>query len=230
MKTSDSTGALSALTIDNVIFGYQPGLLSILLVKHGTGISTGQWGLPGDWPTDTESLESCATRSLFDRTGISNVKLEQLHTFSAIDRCPGERVITTAFYTVIKQQSQEIRPSADELQAEWFPLGETPELIFDHQLILETGIAHMQNLARHQPIGITLLANKFTFLELQNLYETVFDKPFNKPNFRRKFMGFNYLLDCGESVKSGKHRAAGLFRFDREKYASLVKQGFSFSS
>lgn len=230
MKNPGSVGVLSALSVDNVIFGYQAGQLSILLVKHGTGKSQGQWGLPGDWPTELESLEQCAARSLFDRTGISHVALEQFHTFSAVDRYPGERVITTAFFTMIKQQSQTIKPSADELEARWFSLGEVPELIFDHRLILETGIAHMRNLARHQPIGVTLLSKKFTFLELQNLYEAVFDKTFNKPNFRRKFVSFKYLVDCGESVKSGKHRSAGLFKFDKQKYVSLTRQGFSFST
>lgn len=230
MKQRRPAGVLSALTVDNVIFGYQAGQLSILLVKHGIGKSLGEWGLPGDWPTEFESLEQCAARSLFDRTGINNVSLEQFHTFSAVNRYPGERVITTAFYTIIRQQSQEITPSADELEARWFLLGQSPKLIFDHQLILETGISHMRNLARHQPIGLTLLPGKFTFLELQNLYEAVFDKQFNKPNFRRKFMGFKFLNHCGESVKSGKHRSASLFEFDRKVYASLEKQGFSFSS
>lgn len=230
MKQGRPAGILPALTVDNVIFGYHAGRLSILLVKHGTGKSLGKWGLPGDWPTELESLEQCASRSLFDRTGIRDVNLEQLHTFSAVDRYPGERVITTAFYTIIRLESQEITPSADELEASWFDLGKTPKLIFDHQLILETGISHMRNLARHRPIGIRLLSDKFTFLELQNLYEAVFDKQFNKPNFRRKFMSFKYLVHCGESVKSGKHRSASLFEFDREKYASLEKQGFSFSS
>lgn len=230
MKHPGSDGILSALTVDNVIFGYLPGQLSILLVKHGTGKSTGQWGLPGDWPTRQESLEECATRSLYTRTGIHDVALEQFHTFSAVDRYPDERVITTAFFTIIRQQSQAIKPSTDELEARWFPIDEVPELIFDHSLILETGISHMRNRGRHQPIGINLLADKFTFLELQSLYEAVFDRSFNKPNFRRKFMGLSYLIDCGEKVKSGSHRSAALFQFDKEMYATLSKQGFSFST
>lgn len=95
-----STGILSTLSVDNVIFGYECGRLSVLLVKHGSGKSSGQWGLPGEWPSEDESLEQCAARSLFDRTGIRNVTLKQFHKFSAVDRYPGKRVITTAFFTM----------------------------------------------------------------------------------------------------------------------------------
>ena len=230
MKLPDKVGVLSALSVDNVVFGYQKGVVSILLVRNDIGLSNGQWGLPGDWPNEDESLEQCAAHCLYERIGISNITLQQLHTFSAVDRYPGSRVVTTAFYTIIRQQSRKIRMGSNEIEVGWFPLADAPELIFDHQQILEAGVKRLRDQARHQPVGLGVLAKKFTFLELQELYEAVFNRKFDKPNFRRKFISFDYLINCNETIKSGKHRSASLFCFDRKKYASLTKQGFSFSS
>ncbi len=223
------TNLLSTLSVDNVIFGYEAGQLSVLLVRHGVGLSAGHWGFPGDWPTERESLEDCAARSLHARTGLREIELRQLHTFSAVDRYPEHRVVTTVFYTVIKQFSQPIRASADEMAAQWFELDQVPQLIFDHDEILRVALNRLRDNARHQPIGLGLLARKFTLLQLQELYQAIFGRQFDKPNFRRKWLSYGLLVPLDESVRSGGHRSAKLFRFDLRAYRRVSTQGYSFN-
>ena len=226
---NNSIDVLPQFTVDNVIFGYDTNQLKILLVKHGKGASVGEWGLPGDWLQANETLEAAAERILFNRTSIKDIPLNQMHTFSEINRYPGKRIITTAYYTVINVNTQQIAASEDELDAAWFDLTNLPDLIFDHGEILQTGLERFRHQVRHQPIGMNLLPEKFTFFQLQQLYESILDQKFDKPNFRRKMLSQNYLINCEEQYKAGKHRTATLYRFDPEAYKALTTQGFSFN-
>jgi 8-oxo-dGTP diphosphatase len=223
------TGTHASLSVDNVIFGYAPGVLSVLAVRSGEGLAEGRWGLPGDWPRLDESLEDCAARVLRARTGLEGMDLRQLHTFSAVDRYPGHRVVTTAFWTLVREDRQVVTPGARELDARWFPVREVPALIFDHDEILATGLAALRDELRHRPVGLGLLDETFTFLHLQQLYEAILDTTFDKPNFRRKLLAFDYLEPVGETLREGKHRRAQLFRFEPEAYHALEERGFSFT-
>lgn len=218
-----------SISVDNVIFGYAPGVLSFLAVQPAEGLSQGEWGLPGDWPREDESLEDCAARVLRDRTGLEDVALRQLHTFSAVDRYPGRRIVTTAYWTLIRQDRQPLRPGDLERDARWFPLDEAPSLIFDHEEILATGLGALRDELRHRPVGLELLDEAFTFLHLQQLYEAILDTTFDKPNFRRKLLAFDYLEPVGKSVREGAHRRAQLFRFRKSAYRELEERGFSFT-
>ena len=215
-------------TVDNLIFGCEENVLEIFLVKHGEGKSKGQWGLPGDWLQDDESLEQAAARTLSDRTGISDVYLEQLHTFSAVDRYPNERIITTAFFALIRPESYSTIVGKSELDAKWFDVKKLPDLIFDHQEIVEMGARHLKHMVRHEPIGFNLLPEKFTLLQLQNIYEAILDIKVDKPNFRRKMKKMQLLIPCGEKQQGVAHRAANLFRFDEKVYNQLKTRGFVF--
>ena len=219
---------MRTLSVDNLIFGCVDNALDIFLVKHGEGLSLGKWGLPGDWMRDDESLEDAAARTLEQRTGISNVFLEQLHTFSEVNRYPDERVITTAFYSLIRPESYHSVAGASELDAKWFNVNDLPELIFDHRKIIDLGIQRIKHKVRHEPIGFNLLPEKFTLLHLQSLYEAILGIKLDKPNFRRKMLKMNLLIDCEEKQTAVAHRAANLYRFDPLVYKQLQKNGFVF--
>jgi hypothetical protein len=224
-----SPRTLASLTVDNLIFGYRPGQLSLLLVQHGEGRSAGQWGLPGDWLREDESLDQCAARVLETRTGLADMELRQLHTFSDPDRYPGQRIVTTAYWTLVPEERQVVRPSPDEQAAGWLPVDDAPPLIFDHQDILAAGLVALRWEVRHRPQGLDLLGPRFTFLALQQLYEVLTGRNFDKPNFRRKLQAYGHLVDTGKTVREAGHRSAKLFRFDRRRYRALERQGFSFS-
>ncbi|RBP51674.1 NUDIX hydrolase [Arenicella xantha] len=215
-------------TVDNVIFGCEEDTLEVFLVQHGEGKSRGEWGLPGDWMREEESLEQAATRTLKERTGITDVYLEQLHTFSDVDRYPFERVLTTAFFALIRPDAVKTIVGETELDAAWFDINKLPPLIFDHKSIVEKGIEHLKHKVRHEPIGFNLLPKKFTLLQLQCLYEAVLGIKVDKPNFRRKMKKMQLLVSLGEKQTGVAHRAANLYRFDEQVYRKLKTKGFVF--
>lgn len=217
------------ISVDNLIFGCHDNKLEICLIQHASGPAKGRWGLPGDWIRDGELLAEAAERTLRSRIGISDIFLEQLHTFSAIDRYPGERVITTAYYALVRPQDYQTVAGDQELDARWFAIDDIPELMYDHQEILTRGIERLRQKVKLEPIGFNLLPKKFTLTELQKIYEAVMDVKLNKPNFRRKMMRMNLLIDCNEKQASGgAHPAGKLYRFDQDVYNALEKQGFVF--
>ena len=128
----------SAFSVDNVIFGFDQGTLKVLLIKRAAQPYIGQWALPGDLVYPNEDLESAAGRVLAELTGLKNVYLEQVHTFGKVDRHPLGRVITIAYYSLIKIDNFEFKPDSFASQVVWHDVAKIEELAFDHQLILDT--------------------------------------------------------------------------------------------
>ena len=219
---------IDALSIDCLIFGFQKGRLDILLVKHAKGISKGKWALPGGWITYGESVDTAANRILKSLTGISNIYLEQLKTFGEPNRYPTKRVITISYFALINEEHYSLIPGFTASDVQWFNIHEIPELPYDHTGILHFGFAHLKHKVRHEPIGFNLLPEKFTLLQLQELYEAILETQLDKSNFRRKLAKMKLLKECNEKQKDVSHRAAGLYRFDKKIYDSLKKNGIAF--
>lgn len=219
---------VDALSIDCLIFGFQHDKLHILLVKHGEGISMGNWGLPGGWVLCNESLDQAAYRLLRDLTGLHDIFLEQLKAFGDPNRFPGKRVITIAYFALIAEDRYQLVPGFTASDACWFDLASTPELIYDHQQILDYGFAQLRHKVQHEPIGFNLLPERFTLLQLQSLYEAILGVKLDKPNFRRKILKMKLLVETGENEQNVSHRAAQLYRFDEAVYQRLLTSGFSF--
>lgn len=228
IDASPPKGIIQSLTVDCVIFGLSEKKLKILLVKHAVGESEGQWALPGGWILQTESLDSAARRVLSHFTGVENIYMEQLQAFSECDRTGKDRVITFAFYALIQPEHHELALSSDALDAMWCDVHELPQLIFDHNDIMNVGLDFLRRKVRYEPIGVNLLPTKFTLGQLQDLYEAVLDKKLDKPNFRRKMLRMNFLVRCNETQDKVPHRAGALYRFDSEVYEQLCKQGLNF--
>jgi 8-oxo-dGTP diphosphatase len=219
---------IDALSIDCLIFGFKKNELDILLVQHAEGISKGKWALPGGWIKYSESIDESATRILSELTGVSNIYLEQLKAFGGVKRYPTKRVITLAYFALVKPENYTLHPGFTAADAKWFKISEVPALPYDHNQILHEGISFLKHKVRHEPVGFNLIPKKFTLLQLQELYEAILDKKLDKPNFRRKIMKMNFLEPCKEKETAVSHRAASLFRFDRKKYNSLTEKGFTF--
>src|SRR5688572_2763996 len=217
-----------ALTVDCVVFGFDEGELKVLLIERGLEPFKGQWAFPGGFVRVDESLEAAARRELVEETGLTNVFLEQLYTFGAVNRDPRERVVSVAYYALVKLSDHRAKAATDAANAEWFPISKVPKLAFDHAEILATALERLKGKVRYQPIGFELLPPKFTLSQLQNLYEAVLGTDLDKRNFRKKVLGFGLLVPLKETQMVGRHRPAQLFRFDADKYEKLNKRGFNF--
>src|SRR6266699_366539 len=218
----------AALTVDCVVFGFDEGELKVLLIERALEPFKGRWALPGGFVRVDETLDEAARRELEEETGLKNVFLEQLYTFGALDRDPRERVVSVAYYALVKLSDHRAKAATDAADAEWFAVSKVSKLAFDHAEILKMAIQRLQNKVRYQPIGFELLPPKFTLSQLQHLYEAVLETDLDKRNFRKKVLGFDLLLPLKETQMAGRHRPAQLFRFDTDKYAKLKRRGLLF--
>lgn len=223
-----SKDIIEAVSIDCLIFGFRNSELDILLIKHGEGISKGRWALPGGWIRFNESIDDAATRLLTSLTGVSNIFLKQLQAFGEVDRYPGKRVITVAYFALINADNYSLSAGFTASDARWFKLNEIPRLPYDHNKILRTGFRYLQHKVRHEPIGFNLLPKKFTLHEILKLYEAILETELDKPNFRRKLLKMNLLAPCNEKQRDVSHRAAKFYRFDKKIYKQLKESGFTF--
>ncbi len=217
-----------ALTTDCIIFGFDEGELKVLLIERGTEPFKGKWALPGGFLRMDENADECARRELCEETGVEHVFIEQLYTFSDTDRDPRGRVITVAYYALIKLSDYKLKAGDDARNAKWFPVSQVPPLAFDHDIILRVATTRLRGKIRYQPIGFELLPEKFTLPELQNLYETVLEMRLDRRNFRKKMLNTGLLIDHNESVKGVPHKGAKYHSFDKKKYKELSEKGFNF--
>lgn len=218
----------SAFSVDNVIFGFDEGDLKILIIKRGTEPYEGMWALPGDLVYPEEDLDAAAGRVLEQLTGLKNVYLEQVHTFGSVDRHPKGRVITIAYYSLIKISDYTVTPASFAQKARWVSISQVGELAFDHNIILDTCYQALKRRVRTRPVGFELLPPKFTLTELQHLYEAILESSLDKRNFRKKILQMDFVEDAMVSQEGVAHRPARLYEFNRLRYEKLVEAGFSF--
>ena len=218
----------AALTVDCVVFGFDDGELKVLLIERALEPFKGRRALPGGFLRVDEAVDEAARRELAEETGLRNVFLEQLYTFGAVDRDPRERVVSVAYYALVKLSDHRAKAATDASNAEWFPVSKVPRLAFDHAEVFAAALARLKGKVRYEPIGFELLPPKFTLSQLQHLYEAVLEMALDKRNFRKKVLGFGLLIPLKETQMLGRHRPAQLFRFDTDKYEKLKKRGFNF--
>ncbi len=217
-----------ALTVDCVVFGLDDDELKIMLIQRDQPPFEGAWALPGGFVRLDETLEEAALRELTEETNLSRVYLQQLGAFSRVDRDPRERVVSVAFFALVKMSDHRVQAATDARDAAWFSVHDTPTLAFDHEEILEFAVERLRDKLRRAPIGFELLPKKFTLTQLQKLYEVILEKQLDKRNFRKKVLGMDLLIETDEVEQDVAHRAARLYRFDERKYKKLSKSGFSF--
>jgi len=218
----------AALTVDCVVFGLDEEDLKVMLIQRDLPPFEGGWALPGGFVRLDETLEDAALRELQEETGLEKVYLEQLCTIGDIDRDPRERVVTVAYYALVKLSDHRVQAATDAREAAWFAIDDLPSLAFDHDKILALAHERLSGKVSYRPIGFELLPNKFALRQLQHLYEVILDRPLDKRNFRKKILAMDILVELDEVETDVAHRAARLYRFDKKKYRRLTKQGFNF--
>ncbi|HLN73436.1 MAG: NUDIX hydrolase [Methylococcaceae bacterium] len=217
------------VAVDCIIFGYdeEGRELKVLLLKRNFQPAKGEWSLMGGFLKGNESVDTAAKRILNQLTGLSDVYMEQLYTFGELERDPGARIISIAYFALIKINASDLELVKSH-GATWVPISAMPVLIFDHQAMVDRALKKLQIRARTQPIGFELLPDKFTIPQLQGLYEAIYDKTFDKRNFRRKLLSMDLLEKLEEKEKESSRKGAWYYRFEPSKYEDLLNRGFNF--
>lgn len=239
------------VSVDCVIFGFDFQELNVLLIEREEGYieenetytKRGALALPGDHIREDEDLDESAARVLHELTNLNNIFLEQFQAFGHPNRVksdadrkwmesvrakPDARVITVAYYSLVRLDMYSPSASSFAKHAAWFPISSVPELAFDHNLILNQALLALRQKLRNEPIGFELLPPKFTLSQLQKLYETILGKELEKRNFRRKILKKDFLVSLDEKQQGVPHKAARLFQFDKEQYESLKTTKYDF--
>jgi 8-oxo-dGTP diphosphatase len=158
------------LTVDAVVFGYESGNISVLLVRRKYQPFKNEWAIPGGFVLENENLEEAVQRELSEETGVKINYLEQLYTFGDLGRDPRGRVVSVAYFGLVKPNAFRLQASTDAKKAEWFDIKKLPKLAFDHKKILKIAIDRLQGKITYEPIGFELLDKKFPFSDLEKLY------------------------------------------------------------
>lgn len=232
------------VSVDCVIFGFDGNELNILLIDRKRQGQLGQDpAIPGDLIRDTEDLDSAAQRILRELTNLEKTFLEQFYSFGdpnrisrekdvewlkAIRAEPDARVITVAYYSLVRSDSYEIAASSFSKRAYWQPIRDIPELAFDHNRVIERALENLKFRVKCQPIGFELLPEKFTLRQLQSLYEAILGIDLDKRNFRRKILKMKFLIPSQEKQSGVAHKPAQYYTFDKNIYKKVKASDFYF--
>lgn len=214
MNTNKEIYELSGTTVDVIIFTVHESQLKVLLAKRAENPYEGLWSIPGGFIKKEETLEKAALRILKDKTGVSNVYLEQLYTFGDIKRDPRSRVITVAYFALIPWTKLRQPKSKKVAETAWFNSRKIPtKLAFDHKKIFDHALNRIVAKAGYSNIAYGLLPEMFRLSELKSVYEAIIGKELDKRNFRKKMLSTNLLEDTGKKDVGNPHRPAKLYKF-----------------
>jgi ADP-ribose pyrophosphatase YjhB (NUDIX family) len=218
------------VAVDCIIFGYDivEKEIKLLLFKRLIEPAKGKWSLAGGFVDENESLDYAASRILRKITGLDSVYLKQSHTFGDTDRDPGDRVISVAYFALIALRDIN-KDLALENGVHWRSLSKLPDLIFDHPNMVKKALTDLQNQVKVKPIGFELLPEKFTLVQLQDLYEAIYQRIVDKRNFRKKILSMGILEKLDEKEKETSKKGAYYFKFNKENYEKLKNDGFYFN-
>ena len=217
------------IAVDAIVFGYSNNNLNVLLVKQKYGALKGKWVLVGGFVNNEEGLQEAVIRELKEEAGIKVNYLEQLYTFGDdVNRDPRGRVIAVAYFALVNSTKLNLTADTDAEDAKWFSIDKIPQLGYDHNKIIAIAYQRLKEKLSYQPIGFDLLPKQFLFSELENLYCTILEKEIDRRNFRKKFLSFDIIEETENFSSSKSGRPAKLFKFNKKKYDSLVKEGFYF--
>ena len=205
------------VSVDCIIFGFDQNELKILIGKRQMDPGRGEWSLYGGFIHLDEGIDEAADRVLYELTGMRNVYMRQVGAFGSVDRDPGERVVSIAYYSLInvKQYDDELR---EQHGVEWVSIDNIPPLYSDHKIMVEKARRIMKEKIRTAPIGFTLLPSLFTLTQLQHLYEAVNGEELDKRNFRKRVKEMDFIEKTELIDKTCSRRGAYLYRFNKKAY------------
>ena len=213
---------------DCIIFGFRDKELHILLTRRPVEPEAGEWSLMGGFVSENESLEDAAKKVLFDYTQQRGIYMEQVNAYGDIDRDSGGRVISVAFYALVRLEEFDTT-LAQKFDARWTNIKELPQLVFDHNKMVQDALTLLRFKVSMQPIIFKFFDEKFTLPALQDLYEAIYQHPIDKRNFRKKLASMNVLDKLDEKETVSSKRGAFYYTFSEKKYNEYLESGKYFS-
>ena len=154
--------------------------------------------------------------------------MRQSYSYGDLDRDPGDRVISVAYFALIAIRDIN-KDLARENGVHWRSIARLPDLIFDHPLMVKRALEDLQNQVKVKPVGFELLPERFTLVHLQDLYEAIYQRTMDKRNFRKKILSMGILEKLDEKEKETSKKGAYYYRFNKDRYTKLEKNGFYFN-
>jgi 8-oxo-dGTP diphosphatase len=218
------------LAVDCIIFGYDiiEKEIKLLLSKRIFEPAKGKWSLAGGFVKTDESLDEAASRILRNLTGLDSVYLKQSYAYGEKERDPGDRVVSVAYFALIPIRDID-KKLAEQNGVSWRSLSRLPDLIFDHPLMVKRALSNLQNQIKIKPVGFELLPEKFTLVQLQDLYEAIYQRKVDKRNFRKKILSMGILEKLDEKERETSKKGAYYFKFNELTYKQLIQNGFYFN-
>jgi ADP-ribose pyrophosphatase YjhB (NUDIX family) len=210
------------LSVDCVIFGYHENDLKLLLFERTIKPHKGNLSLLGGWVEKNESVEDAAQRVLTKLTGLPNIIMEQVGVFSNPQRDPGGRVVSIVFYALINIE-QYGEPNSD-FGAQWISINEIPQLIFDHNQMIDAAKQKLKQKASYTLVGQGLLPDRFTITQLRSLYNAIYSTAFDPGNFRKKIISLKALNRLNEKETNESKKGAFLYQFKPEEDINITER------
>lgn len=210
------------VSVDCIVFGIDNGGLSLLLVKRRFEPHEGEWSLVGGFVRDCENVDDAAKRVLYELTGLDDIYMEQVAVFGKVDRDPGERVISVAYFAVTNLADIDQQRMLD-YDAGWFNVDKLPKLYFDHDEMVTRARRKLRRRTVHDQLGLSLLPELFTLTQMQALYESLLGESVDKRNFRKRVSEMPYIVKTEHIDKSSSRRGATLYRYTGEATTDQFK-------
>ena len=209
------------VALDCIVFGFDGEDLKLLIIKRNFEPEQGKWSLMGGFLETNEDLEVATNRILYDLTGLKDIYFEEIQTFGKVNRDPVERTLSVCFFALINIHAHD-QDSTKVQNASWVNLNNRPNLIFDHNEMVNLALERLQYKAALHPIGFELLPEKFTIPQLQKLYESIYNNSLDRRNFSRKILSTGLLIDTGEKNENSSTKKAILYTLDKEMYQNQM--------
>lgn len=206
------------VSVDIIVFGFEDSKLKLLIGKRQMDPGRGEWSLYGGFIGAMESVDEAANRVLFELTGLRNLYMKQVHTFGAVERDPGERVISVAYCALINVKDYD-RHLLEEHGVQWVELNKMPRLYSDHNDMVKRAITLLRRRINTEPLSFNLLPDLFTLTQLQHVYEAVLGEEIDKRNFRKRIKSIDFIEKTELIDKLTSKRGAALYRFNKRLYA-----------
>ncbi|HRZ97559.1 MAG TPA: NUDIX domain-containing protein [Paludibacter sp.] len=214
------------VAVDCIILGFHDNEIRLLVHNRAMEPAKGGLSLMGGFVKENESLNNAAIRVLTDLTGLEDVFMEQVGMYGDVDRDPGERVISCAYFALIDISLHD-NSLLNKHNAYWVNINRSDELIFDHAKMVKDTLNIIRRKAAIEPLGFNLLPEKFTLTQLQSLYEAIYAQTLDKRNFRKKMTTLDFLEKLDEVDKSNSKKGAYYYKF-KESRTLLADYNYTF--